>query len=131
MSEVSGRLGGLGGLRAFPVPVDSAPAPWAMCTSPDSSAFPLTYNATGGGRGAGRLALPVIVGVGKADDRSSWAKLLAFVSDTGPDSVIAALEVPDEYTAFDALQVTGFEIGEATLSNVVYLAATFHLDIVG
>lgn len=126
MTEVAGRLEGVGGLRAFAFPPDSATVPFACCGAPEATTFPTTYN-----RGAGRITLPVAVAVGRASDRASWAKLLAYVSDTGAASVMQALEVPDEYTALDSLQVLGWEVGELTMSDVAYLAVTFNLDIIG
>lgn len=126
MTECTGRLEGLGGLRAFPTPPDNAPVPFACCGSPEAPALPLTYN-----RGSGRITLPILVAVGKASDRASWAKLLDYLSDTSDNSVIVALEEPDVYTSFDTLQVLGFEVGEVTMADVVYLAATFNVDIIG
>lgn len=130
MTEVAERVNGVGGLRGFATPPDQAAPPFACCGGPEAPDYPITYNR-GAIRGAGRLTLPLLVAVGKASDRSSWKALLAYISDEGPNSVIAALEVPDEYTAFDTLQVKGWEIGEATLADVVYLAVTFDIDIIG
>lgn len=130
MAEVAGRLDGLGGLRAFAFPPKNAPAPFAVCGAPEAPGLPLTYSRSGL-RGADRITLPVAVAVGQASDRASWAALMAYTSTEGASSVIAALEIPDVYTAFDTLQVLGFEVGELTMGDVVYLAVTFNVDIVG
>jgi hypothetical protein len=90
----------------------------------------LTYSRTGT-RGASQLTLPLLVAVAKVVDRVGWAELMAFTSDTGPNSVTVALEEPDEYTAFDTLAVSGWEIGETTLGGVELLGVTFELDITG
>lgn len=126
MTEVAGRLSGVGGLRSFATPPDSAAVPFAACGAPQSNDAHLTYN-----RASGRINLPVLVAVGKVSDRASWIKLAAFMSGTGTSSVVLALEVPDVYTAFDSLLVTDIEVGEVTMGDVVYLAATFNVDIVG
>lgn len=131
MTEVAGRVHGLGGLRAFPTPPDSAPVPFACCGAPETpNGVKLTYSRTGA-RGASQLTLPLLVAVAKVTDRVGWAELMAFTSDTGPNSVVLALEEPDEYTAFDTLAVSGWEIGETTLAGVELLGVTFELDITG
>lgn len=125
----TGRLEGVGGIRAFPTPPESAPAPFACCGAPETSTFRLTSNVMG--NGLTRLTLPLMVAVAGVSDRNVWPALLKYVSTTGPESVINALETPDEYDAFDTLQVIGWETASLTMGDVQLLAVTFNVDIVG
>jgi len=129
MTEVTGRLDGVGGLRVFPTPPEAAPAPFACCGAPETSTLRLTSNVLG--NGLTRLTLPLMVAVAGVSDRNVWPALLAYVSTSGSSSVTRALEEPDEYTAFDTLAVLGFETATFTMADVTLLAVTFNLDIVG
>lgn len=129
MTEVTDRLSGLGGIRSFPTPPESAPAPFACCGAPETSGLRMTSNVLG--NGLVRLTLPLMVAVAGVSDRNVWPALLSYVSTSGSASVTKALEEPDEYTAFDTLAVTGFETATFTMADVTLLAVTFNLDIVG
>lgn len=129
MTECTGRLAGLGGIRAFPTPPDSAPAPFACCGAPETSGLRVTSNSLG--NGLTRITLPLMVAVAGVSDRNVWADMLGFASTTGPKSVTNALEVPDEYEHFDTLAVVGWETGTVTMADVTLLAVTFNLDIHG
>jgi len=124
-----GRLAGVGGIRAFPTPPESAPAPFACCGAPETTSFRLTSNVMG--NGLTRLTLPIMVAVAGVSDRNVWPEMLKYVSTTGPESVINALETPDEYDSFDTLQVIGWETASLTMGDVQLLAVTFNVDIVG
>lgn len=135
MTECTDRLEGLGAIpeagtiRAFPTPPESAPAPFACCGSPETSTLRLTSNVLG--NGLTRITLPIMVAVAGVSDRNVWPALLQYVSTTGPASVVNALETPDEYEAFDTLQVIGWETATLTMADVQLLAVTFNVDIVG
>ncbi len=129
MTEATGRLAGVGGIRPFPTPPESAPPPFACCGAPETSTFRLTSNALG--NGLTRLTVPLMVAVAGVSDRNVWAAAMGFTSTSGPTSVINALEVPDEYTAFDTLAVLGWEVGQFTMEGVAIMAVTFNVDIVG
>jgi hypothetical protein len=129
MTECTGRLEGLGGIRSFPTPPESAPAPFACCGAPETSSLRVTSNVLG--NGLIRLTLPLMVAVAGVSDRNVWADMLGFASTTGPKSVINALEQPDEYVAFDTLAVNGWETANVTVADVQLLAVTFNLDIHG
>lgn len=129
MTEAVGRLDGVGGIRPFPTPPDSAAPPFACCGAPETSTFRLTSNALG--NGLTRLTLPLMVAVAGVSDRNLWTTAMGFTSTSGPTSVIAALEDPDEYTAFDTLAVLGWEVGQFTMEGVGIMAVTFNVDIVG
>jgi hypothetical protein len=129
MTEVTDRLAGLGGIRAFPTPPESAPAPFACCGAPETSTLRLTSNVLG--NGLTRLTLPLMVAVAGVSDRNLWIQAMGFASTTGPLSVASALEVPDEYDAFDTLAVVGWEAGSLTMGDVQLMAITFNLDITG
>lgn len=124
-----GRLAGVGGIRAFPTPPESAPAPFACCGAPETSSLRITSNVLG--NGLTRITLPIMVAVAGVSDRNVWADMLRVVSTTGPDSVINALETPDEYDAFDTLAVNGWETATVTVADVQLLAVTFNVDIWG
>lgn len=129
MTECTGRLAGLGGIRAFPTPPEAAPAPFACCGAPETSGLRLTSTVLG--NGLVRITLPLMVAVAGVSDRNVWPDMLRFASTTGDYSVPKALEEPDEYAAFDTLAVTGWEVGGVTMQDVQLLAVTFNLDIVG
>lgn len=126
MTEVAGRLETIAGLRVFDHPVDKLTPPTAIVSLPEI-AFDETY-----GRGSDRYTLPVVLAVGKMNDRASRANLAPYVAGAGPSSVKEVLEdetVP--YVAFDGLRVVSVDFDVVAWGAIPYLTATFVLDIMG
>jgi hypothetical protein len=100
--------------------------PTAIVTYPDDYAYDATY-----GRGSDRIQnLPVVVLVGKVDDRGTRELIGKFADGSGDASVKQALE-SGEYTAFDTIRVQTADFDIVTVSGTEYLAATFACDITG
>lgn len=124
MTEVATRLDTIAGLRVFDHPVDEVQPPTAIVSLPQIS-FDQTY-----GRGSDRYNMPVILVVGKVENRASRNNLAPYVAGSGPKSVKAVLEgfTP---VAFDTVRVQGVEFDVMTWGSVEFLTGTFLLDIMG
>jgi hypothetical protein len=83
------------------------------------------------GRGVVLLEdLPFLLHVGKAHLRSASKLLTDYLKDTGPKSVVAALQ-NYAYTTVDHVTVTYVDFETYTLKGGDYLTATFHLNLAG
>lgn len=125
MEEVAGRLGTINGLRVFAYPPDDVHPPAAIVSYPDTYTFDETYQ-----RGMDRMAVPVVLVVGKPTDRSSRDRLAQYCDGSGPASVKAALEAAD-YVACHSVRVTGIEFDVVSIAGTDYMAARFDLDVAG
>lgn len=125
MDAVSARLDTISGLRCFAYPPYKVTPPAAIVSYPDSYLFDATY-----GRGMDRLALPVVLVVGKVSDRASRDELAAYCDGSGVRSVKQVLE-GGTYTAFHVIAVRGIEFDVVRIAETDYMAATFELDIAG
>ena len=126
MTEVAERLDTIAGLLVTDHPVDKVNPPHAIVSLPEI-AFDETY-----GRGCDRYTLPVVLAVGKVNDRASRANLAPFVAGAGAQSVKQVLEdETDPYVAFDALRVQSVDFDVVAWGAIPYLTATFVLDIIG
>lgn len=123
--ELTGRVDGLAGLRAYSWPVSPISPPASYFGYPEN----LEFDATGG-RGMDRLSLPLVVVAGRAEERTSRDKLAAWCTGSGPTSIKAAIEF-GEPVAFDSVRVEGVEFEPVTISGVDYAGAIFTLDIAG
>lgn len=100
--------------------------PTGIVTYPETYNFDATY-----GRGSDRISeLPVVVLVGKVDDRGSRDLVGKFCDGSGPASVKQVLQT-GVYTAFDTIRVQTCDFDIVTISGTEYLAATFACDITG
>jgi hypothetical protein len=68
--------------------------------------------------------------VAKPEQRAARKALAAYAAGSGPRSVKAAIEA-HTYTSCDTVRVTSADFTTATYAGTEYLAAIFHLDIVG
>lgn len=126
MSEVAALLKTLPAKpRVFDHPVDAVSPPTLIVALPE-----ITYDMTYG-RGSDRLALPVILAIGKVIDRAARANLAPYIAGSGPNSIKQVLESDDEYESFDALRVQTCTFDVVSFGAVEYLTATFLLDITG
>lgn len=126
MNEVATALGGVTGLRVYPWAQKTITPPGAVLSLPDSIDYHGTY-----GTGQEMINdLVCVVMLGKASERAALKNLGPYVAGSGAKSVKTVLEAY-AYTTCHTLTVTSVEFPEMTLAGVEYLAALFHIDIVG
>lgn len=125
MEEVAARLATIKGMRVFPYPADSVSPPAAIVSYPETLTYDETY-----GRGSDRMALPVVVVVGKPYDRSTRDLITRYTDGSGASSVKAALET-GTYASCDGVRVTRAEFDVVSIAGTDYVAAQFDLDIAG
>ena len=126
MDEVATTLKGITGLRVYAWAQPSVSPPAAVLTLPESIDFDQTY-----GRGSDRIRdLVVVVMVGKASARTALKELSTYASGSGARSVKAKLDART-WTTCHVVLTTRVEFDTATFAGTDYLAALFHLDIVG
>jgi hypothetical protein len=126
-TEIRTALGTITGLRTPPWGVEQVQAPAAIVALPERVSFDETY-----GRGKDMYPdLPVVVLVGAPEDRASRKSLAAYAAGSGAKSVKAVLEAY-AWTTCDNVTVESCEFNAgATFNAVPYLAAIFHLKIIG
>lgn len=125
MDEVGTALGTISGLRVYDFPADQISPPAAVLAYPDQVTYDGTY-----GRGMDRLTIPVLVMVGKVEDRTARDNLVPYADGSGSKSIKAAVEA-GTYTACDTVRVTQVTFDVVTVGGVDYAAALFDLDITG
>ncbi len=125
MVELGERLRTIDSVQVYDYPPGSASAPAIIVSYPDSITYDETY-----GRGMDRMALPVVVLIGRPTDRTTVDKMTAFAAGSGSSSVKAVLE-SGTYTTFDALRVEGADFDVVSLAGIDYMAGMFNLDIWG
>lgn len=125
MDEVGDQLDTIDALRVYRYPADNVAPPAAVVTYPDE----WTYDATMR-RGADTCTLPVVVLVGKVSDRASRDRIAVYVDGAGAKSLKAVIEA-HSYESCDSVRVTNAEFDIVAVAGVEYLAATFHLNIIG
>lgn len=125
MDEVAALLDTIPGLRVHAFPGQAVTPPAAVVSYPDEIVFDATY-----GRGMDRLTLPVVVVVGKPNDRAARAALAGYCNGSGASSVKTVLENSTP-TSFDTLRVVRVEFDTVTIAGTDYLAALFETDIAG
>lgn len=125
MDQVAAQVDTITDLRVYPFPPDALAPPAAVVSWPETYDYDATYQ-----RGMDRLTLPVVLVVGKPNDRSTVERLGAYADGNGPKSVKAVVEA-GTYTAFEAVRVMSVEFDVVTIGGTDYMAALFSLDIVG
>lgn len=80
--------------------------------------------------GMTRLTVPVSLVVGMVDAEASEEELAQYLRESGPLSVISALE-DYPYSACSAVTVTDWEVVVVTSGSVKYLAALLNTDVAG
>ncbi|HEY9415377.1 MAG TPA: hypothetical protein VIQ30_11505 [Pseudonocardia sp.] len=124
--EVTTALGTIEGLRLPPWGVEKITPPAAIIALPERIDYDSTY-----GRGKDHYPdLPVIVLVGKPNERAARKQIAAYAAGSGVKSVKQAIEA-GTYTALDTVRVAWSEFDNARYAGTDYLACIFHLDIVG
>lgn len=126
-AELGAALRTITGLRVPAWGVESISPPAAVVALPEE----IEYDFCGYNRGADRYGdMAVIVLVAKPEERSSRKRIAAYADGAGPKSVKQALE-GFTYTTCDVVTVKRAEFDNATYAGTPYLAAIFHVDIVG
>ena len=127
MDELGAALDTIAGLRVFPYNADTVMPPAAIVGWPD----PLDYDKTYG-RGGDQVTMPLIVIVGRLNQRTTRDRLAKSLDGAGAASVKATLESDARvYTAFDSLRVTTARVDSYTIGGIDYLGAEFTVDIIG
>jgi hypothetical protein len=126
MDDIATALRRIDGLRTYGYSADAIQVPAAVVTWPDEVTYDAAY-----GRGADRMVLPVLVLVGKVDQRTARDLLAAYLDGTGPRSVKAAIDAHPG-VAYDSARVTrAVPDGYLDSKGVGYLGARFDIDIIG
>lgn len=128
VDELTSKLDGIAGLRAFGYPVGQLPFPGAIVGLPDDVTFDQTY-----GRGSDAMTLPVWVMVGRGDERAGALALLPYLDGSGAKSVKAALDntTSNVYTSCDTVTVTMAVPGTYTYNGVDAFGAEFTVQVTG
>lgn len=124
--EIRTTLATITGLRVPPWGVEAVQVPAALVTLPEQVDFDETY-----GRGKDRYPdLQVVILVGVPEERASLKALAAYVAGSGAKSVKAVLEAR-AWTTCESVRAVSCDFPRATYAGTPYLAAAFHLDIIG
>lgn len=126
-NEIRTALGSITGLRTPVWGASQVQAPAAIVALPEKIEFDETY-----GRGKDHYPdLPVVILVGAPEERASRKALAAYAAGSGAKSVKAVLEAY-VWTTCESLTVEScdFDAG-ASFAATPYLAAIFHLKIIG
>lgn len=125
MAEIGTQLGTIDGLRVYDYPIDRVTPPAAIIAYPDDITYDATY-----GRGMDRMTLPVLVVVGKANDRAARDNLVPYANSAGLRSVKQAVE-NGSYTALHTVRVMSATFDVVRIADIDLAAVQFDLDIVG
>lgn len=124
--EIRTTLATITGLRVPPWGIEAVQVPAALVTLPEQVDFDETY-----GRGKDRYPdLQVVILVGVPEERASLKALAAYVAGSGAKSVKAVLEART-WTTCESVRAVSCDFPRATYAGTPYLAAAFHLDIIG
>lgn len=114
-------------LRVYPYGTPKIEAPAAVFVMPESIDYHQAY-----GTGLSKLEdAAVMVLVRDLARRTAFKSLADYAAPTGPGSVKAALEGYAAGTTWDALTVSRVDFDTISMGTASYLAALFHLTIVG
>ena len=125
MAEIGDQLDTIAGLRVHRFPAHNITPPAAIVSFPEDYTFDSTY-----GRGMDRMTLPVVLLVGKANDRAAAEQLATYIDGSGTKSVKAVVEA-GTYTEFHTVRVVDVDFDIFTVGGNEYLGGTFSLDIAG
>jgi hypothetical protein len=125
--EIRTALGTITGLRAPAWGVKRVEAPAALVALPERIVFDETY-----GRGKDHYPdVSVVLLIGSAEERAAIKNMAPFVAGSGAKSIKAALEAY-AWTTLESLTVEWCEFEPSmTFAGTPYLAAIFHLKIIG
>jgi hypothetical protein len=128
MDEITTQVHTITGLRAATWSANTVTAPALIVGWPDRVDYAQTYQ-----RYQSRCTdLPLLVVCGKASERVSAKRLGEYVAETGARSVPAKLLArAGAWVACDLVNPSWVGFPAVTIAGVDYLAAEFHLDVVG
>lgn len=127
IKELGTAAGSISGLRVYPWAAKAVTPPGLIFGLPQDITPNETY-----GRGGMRIKdLPAILLVGAASARTSLAALSAYCAGSGAKSLVTAWQNYGGYTQIHAITVTQIELDAVKLAATDYLAAIFHLDVIG
>lgn len=127
MTELGAAASTISGLRVLPWAAKTVSPPGLIFGLPDEITPNETY-----GRGGMRIKdLPAILLVGNASTRTALKELSAYCAGTGAKSLITAWQNYGAYSQIHAITVARIEPDGVKLAGVDYLAAIFHLDVMG
>jgi len=127
MKELGTAAGTIAGLRVYPWAAKSVSPPGLIFGLPQDITPNETY-----GRGAMRIQdLPAILLVGQASSRTALTELSAYCAGSGAKSLTSVWQSYAGYTQIHAITVARIELDAVKLAATDYLAAIFHLDVIG
>jgi hypothetical protein len=128
MDEISTLVHAITGLRNATWEPGAVEPPAAIVGWPDRVEYVGTYQ-----RKQSRIPdLPLLVLVGRASNRIAAKRVGEFVAETGTKSVPAKImSRAGSWVACDLVSVSWVGFPAVTVAGVDYLAAEFHLDVVG
>ncbi|RKF24138.1 hypothetical protein [Micromonospora globbae] len=125
-AELRAALDTIDGLRVVEWGVRQVHPPAALIGLPEQISYDLTY-----GRGTDRVEdWPVMVLLSRPNEPHSRRAIVEYVHGSGPKSVKQAIEA-HTYTSCDDVQVVSAEFDVVTFAEADYLAAVFHLNVIG
>lgn len=124
MAELGTALRTISGLRVFAFPADSAQPPFALVDFPQSVEYDSTYQ-----RGADEATFPVLVGVGRGNDRNAQAALSAYMDGSGSKSIKAAIEATPEDVGMSA-RVVRATPAELVVGGQSFFGALFEVHVI-
>lgn len=124
--EVRAAMDTISGLRVPEWGVQRIAAPAGIVLLPERVDYHSAY-----GRGTDLYKdMDALVLVANPETRQAWEQLSPYVDGTGASSIITAIE-GYTYTECDDVTVTWAEFDVVSYAGTPYLAAIFHLDIIG
>lgn len=125
--EIAARLDSIEGLRCFSYPPAAIHPPVAIVLNPVPG--DIQYDQTYG-RGMDRMTLPVILLVGRGNERAATKNIRPYLDGSGAKSIKAVLD-SGAYASFDEIRVTTSGVDGVSWGGTEYQAALFDLDIAG
>lgn len=115
-------------IRVKPWEADSIVPPMAVIPLPDIIDYNETYV-----RGSDKLALEVLMMVGRLSDRASRDQFSVYTDGSGDKSIGQILNSSDtnRYASCDSVTVDRCETGSVNVDGIDYLTGTFYVDVVG
>jgi hypothetical protein len=123
--EIKVRLDTIKGLRAHLGPPDSVTPPAAVVVLPEEVRYDAAY-----GRGTDAITWPILLLVGRVNDRGTLERISQFADGSGPMSVKAVLE-DHTYTSCDFVHVVRAQFDVVNWQGTDFQGVLFELSIAG
>lgn len=124
MTGIGNALRTIGGLRVYDFPSDRVETPAGVLSMPETP-----YDVTLGGRDD-EWIFPLWILVAKADDKASFAEMVAYMDSTGAKSIRATIEADRTLGgACATVAVTNARPLYATIAGTEFLAVEFTLEV--